>query len=50
LRDTLRYAHGEVHLRAALASVGFTLVSLGFAATRMEKGAPVPGLIVVARK
>jgi predicted TPR repeat methyltransferase len=50
LRDTLRYAHGEVHLRAALAATGLTLVSLEFAATRMEKGAPVPGLLVVARK
>ncbi|HEY0224354.1 MAG TPA: methyltransferase [Pseudolabrys sp.] len=48
LRDTLRYAHGEAHARAALAVAGLTLVSLDFAATRTEKGSPVPGLIVVA--
>ena len=49
LRDTLRYAHGETHVRAALAAAGLSLVSLEYAATRTEKGVPVPGLIVVAR-
>ncbi len=48
LRDTLRYAHGAAHVRAALAAAGLTLVSLDAAATRTEKGMPVPGLIVVA--
>jgi predicted TPR repeat methyltransferase len=50
LRDTLRYAHGTAHVRAALAAAGLTLVSFDSAATRTEKGSPVPGLIVVARR
>jgi predicted TPR repeat methyltransferase len=49
LRDTLRYAHGAAHVRFGLAAAGLTLVSLASAATRMEKGFPVPGLVVVAR-
>lgn len=48
LRETLRYAHGAAHVRAALAGAGLTLVSLDSAATRTEKNVPVPGLIVVA--
>jgi predicted TPR repeat methyltransferase len=48
-RDTLRYAHGAAHVRAALEAAGLTLVSLDSASTRTEKGVPVPGLIVVAR-
>ena len=48
LRDTLRYAHGAAHVRSALAAAGLKLVSLEIAATRTEKGVPVPGLIVVA--
>lgn len=49
LRDTLRYAHGAAHVRTALAAAGLDLVSLDSAATRTEKGEPVPGLIVVAQ-
>ena len=48
LRETLRYAHSEAHVRAVLAAAGLKPVSLEFASTRTEKGAPVPGLIVVA--
>ena len=48
LRETLRYAHGEAHVRAALAAAGLKMVSLDSASTRSEKSAPVPGLIVVA--
>ena len=48
LRETLRYAHGAAHVRAALAGAGLTPVSLDSAATRMEKNVPVPGLIAVA--
>lgn len=48
LRETLRYAHGEAHVRAALAAAGLKMVSLDSASTRTEKSAPVPGLIVVA--
>ncbi len=49
LRDTLRYAHGAAHVRAALAAAGLDLVSLDSDAARAEKGVPVPGLVVVAR-
>jgi predicted TPR repeat methyltransferase len=48
LRDTLRYAHGAAHVRAALAAAGLAPLRLDSAATRTEKGDPVPGLIVVA--
>ena len=50
LRDTLRYAHGEAHVRHALAQGGMELVCLESAPARNEKGEPVPGLVVVARK
>ncbi|MCX7297985.1 MAG: methyltransferase domain-containing protein [Hyphomicrobiales bacterium] len=50
LRDTLRYAHAESHVRGALAAAGLHDVSLDFAAARSEKGVPVPGLVVVARR
>ena len=49
LRDTLRYAHGETHVRHALAQGGMDLVLLESAPARNEKGEPVPGLVVVAR-
>ena len=48
LRETLRYAHGEAHVRAALAAAALKTVSLDCASTRTEKGKAVPGLIVVA--
>jgi predicted TPR repeat methyltransferase len=48
LRDTLRYVHGAAHVRAALANAKLKTISLDSAATRTEKGVPVPGLIVVA--
>lgn len=48
LRETLRYAHGEAHVRTALAVAGLNPLGLGSASTRVEKGAPVSGLIVVA--
>ena len=50
LRDTLRYAHAESHVRGALAAASLHDVSLDFAAARSEKGVPVPGLVVVARR
>lgn len=48
LRETLRYAHSEAHVQACLAAAALKPISLDFASTRTEKGAPVPGLIVVA--
>lgn len=49
LGAALRYAHGADHARAALACAGLNLLSLEAAATRREKGLPVPGLVVVAQ-
>jgi predicted TPR repeat methyltransferase len=48
LRETLRYAHAADHVREALRRAGLNLLALDPAATRNEKGAPVPGLVVVA--
>jgi predicted TPR repeat methyltransferase len=50
LRETMRYAHGEDHVRAALAAAGLAVVSLAAASSRREKSIPVPGLVVVAAK
>jgi len=46
----LRYAHGAVHVREAIAAAGLVLCSLEEASTRTEGDVPVPGLIAVARK
>jgi predicted TPR repeat methyltransferase len=50
LRETMRYAHGEDHVRAALTGAGLAVVSLAAASSRREKSIPVPGLVVVAVK
>lgn len=49
LRDSLRYAHSADHVRAAVKSARLSLASLEFAATRMDKDEPVPGLVAVAQ-
>jgi predicted TPR repeat methyltransferase len=49
LLPTLRYAHGEACVRAALNDAGLVAVHLAKAAVRNEKGAPVDSLVVVAR-
>jgi predicted TPR repeat methyltransferase len=48
LQGTLRYAHGRAHVHAAIAAAGLELKQLTAASTRNEKGAPVPGLLVIA--
>lgn len=48
LQGTLRYAHGEDHVRAAVNAAGLQLRQLLSVSTRTEKGAPVPGLLVIA--
>lgn len=48
LQQTLRYAHGAPHVRAALAVTGLDLLHLADATTRMEQGLPVAGLVAVA--
>ena len=48
LGESLRFAHGAGHLRAAVEAAGLKLLGLDSASTRMEKGWPVPGLVAVA--
>jgi predicted TPR repeat methyltransferase len=48
LQPTLRYAHGAAHVRGALANAGLDLLLLRPAATRIEQGTPVAGLVAVA--
>jgi predicted TPR repeat methyltransferase len=48
LRESLRYAHGAAHVRAAMAGAGLNLAHLVAVSTRIERGEPVPGLLGVA--
>lgn len=48
LRETLRYAHGEDHVHAAIAAAGLEVRNMARVSTRNEKGAAVDGLVVVA--
>lgn len=47
LRDTLRFAHGEPHLRAAAKYAGLEVLKLEKVSTRREKDIPVEGLLAV---
>ncbi len=49
LLPTLRYAHGEAHIRRALKEAGLALASVSEVSVRSEKGVPVDSLVVVAR-
>ncbi|GGC83435.1 class I SAM-dependent DNA methyltransferase [Chelatococcus reniformis] len=46
----LRYAHGEPYLRRRLVEAGFEVCLVDEASTRLDRGEPVPGLVVVARR
>jgi predicted TPR repeat methyltransferase len=48
LGEKLRYAHGEDHVRGAVAAAGLALQSIDHAAIRTEAAKPVQALIVVA--
>ena len=48
LQPTLRYAHGEAHVRTAIEAAALALRHLAPVSTRKEKGHPVPGLVAVA--
>jgi predicted TPR repeat methyltransferase len=50
LQPTLRYAHGADHVRVAIANAELSMRLLSETSTRQEKGAPVPGLLAVARQ
>lgn len=45
-----RFAHAESWLRERLAAAGFTPILVEPASIRQDRGAPVPGLLVVAEK
>lgn len=47
LRDTLRYAHGEEHLRTASAAAALRVLRLERTSSRREKNVPVEGLLAV---
>lgn len=48
LRSSRRYAHSQAYLLRLLSSAGLTLLTLGSATIRMDRGEPIEGLIVVA--
>jgi predicted TPR repeat methyltransferase len=48
LGEDARYAHGEPYLRAELDAAGFDIVLFEDVSTRMDRGEPVPGYLVVA--
>ena len=48
--DDRRFAHAESWLRERLTEAGLTPVFVEPASTRQDRGAPVPGLLVVAEK
>lgn len=50
LRSSRRYAHSEAYLRDLLAASGLAVVSLDRHPIRLDRGQPIEGLIVVARK
>jgi len=50
LGPKLRYAHGEKHVREALAAAGLTLHRLEHVSTRNEADEPVPGLLIIAER
>lgn len=50
LRPSRRYAHSEGPLRDLLAAAGFAVVSFAAHPIRLDRGEPIEGLIVLARK
>lgn len=49
LRDSLRYAHGEAYIRRVLGDARLPVAELTHGTLRYDRGAPIRGLIVVAR-
>lgn len=49
LRQSLRYAHAPAATLAALAEAGFAVISAREETLREDRGAPIDGLVVVAR-
>nr|WP_274630726.1 methyltransferase domain-containing protein [Mesorhizobium shangrilense] len=50
LRPSRRYAHAEHYVRRVLADAGFHVLSVAIEVIRHDRGAPLDGLIVVARR
>jgi hypothetical protein len=50
LRPSRRYAHSKAYVERLLAEKGFAPVSQTVATIRMDRGEPVVGLIVVAKR
>ncbi len=50
LRPSLRYAHGIEATRTALVAAGFSILRYETAELRMDRGAPIVGILVVAQK
>jgi predicted TPR repeat methyltransferase len=48
LQQTLRYAHGENHVRTALAGANLQPIFVERVSARTEQGEPVPGLLAIA--
>ncbi len=45
-----RYAHSTSYVRASIEAAGLVVLQLEQQSTRHERGAPVPGLVIVAEK
>jgi predicted TPR repeat methyltransferase len=50
LRESRRYAHAPAYIRRLLEEAGFEIVSINREALRMDRGEPIDGLVVVARR
>jgi len=50
LRPSLRYAHGVVAARLALITAGLEVLRFETATLRQDRGAPITGMLIVARK
>lgn len=50
LHEGRRFAHGEGHIRDQVGAAGLDLLHLAPHSTRIDRGQPVPGWIVLARK
>lgn len=50
LRASLRYAHGVAATRQALVDAGLEILRFETATLRQDRGAPISGLLIVARK
>ena len=50
LRPSLRYAHGVQATRDALVVAGLEVLRFETAVLRFDRGAPITGILVVARK